>query len=560
VTSRVEDIDPALFAQAYPPLDEDQLTRLRSYGSARPVVAGDLVFEAGDDTYDLILLEAGAVDLLVPTGRHEPEKVVLRIPASTFIGELGLLTGQRVYLTGRVAEAGVVHHIPPAQFRRLMRSDPELSDLLLRAFLARRRMLRDSNAASGIEIFGSGLSAATLALRTFAARQVLPHLWFDTDTVEGQALMRARHLQAAELPTVVTPSAVLRHATPGVMAEHLGLSYRGDEGAPVDLVVIGAGPAGLAAAVYGASEGLETVVLDAVGSGGQAAASSRIENYLGFPSGLSGADLAARATAQALKFGARLSSPCHVTALDVEGGHLRVVLSDGTTIPTRSVVVATGVRYRQLHLPRWDEFVGAGIYFAATDLEATACRGQPVIVVGGANSAGQAALFLASRGNHVTVAVRSTDLRAEMSAYLVERLLAHPQIDVRTGTQVIGLTGETSLQEVTLESSANGVRVEVPCHGLFCFIGADPATTWLDGVLAVDEDGFVLTDVQLDLESTGHTWPALLGRPPLPFETSIPGVFAVGDVRRGSMKRVAAAVGEGASAVRSVHVAVGVRA
>jgi thioredoxin reductase (NADPH) len=399
------------------------------------------------------------------------------------------------------------------------------------------------------------MSASTLALRTYAARQELPHLWFDSDLATGRAVMTAAALEAADLPAVLASGQALSRATPGELADLLGLSYHRSADKPVDLTVIGAGPAGLAAAVYGASEGLATVLLDSVGTGGQAAASSRIENYLGFPSGLSGGELAARATVQALKFGAQLSSPCRVVQLDTTGAQLRIVLSDGTDITTRAVVIATGAQYRGLPLERWPDFEGAGIYYAATALEVSACAGQPVTVVGGANSAGQAALYLAGRGSEVTLAVRGGDLSAGMSSYLVDRLLVHPKVTVRTGTEVTRLDGESVLQEITLTERGSGERTTQPCTGLFCFIGAEPTTAWLQGV-AVDEDGFIRTDVQLEAGDLGATWRSL-GRPPLPFETSVPAVFAAGDVRHGSMKRVAAAVGEGASAIRSVHQAIG---
>jgi thioredoxin reductase (NADPH) len=322
------------------------------------------------------------------------------------------------------------------------------------------------------------------------------------------------------------------------------------------VTVVGAGPAGLAAAVYASSEGLRTVLLDALGPGGQAATSSRIENYLGFPSGISGAELAERAETQALKFGTQFSTPCEIVALHIEE-HLHAILSDGRDIPTRALIIASGARYRSLPLERWNEFVGAGIFYAATELEARACADDPVTVVGGGNGAGQAALFLASCGCDVTVAIRRPEIESGMSRYLVDRLLVDPRIDVRGGTQVMRLDGEHALESISLVGPA-GERHEQPCRGLFCFIGAEPATSWLTGV-ALDEHGFVRTDVQLTSDELGATWSAL-GRRPLPFETSVPGVFAVGDVRHGSMKRVAAAVGEGASAVRSVHTAIGVRA
>jgi thioredoxin reductase (NADPH) len=436
-----------------------------------------------------------------------------------------------------------------------MATEPDLSDILLRTFLARRDLLREGPAARALAIVGSELSAESLALRTFAARQRLAHLWLDADSAAGQALAQSAQIGAADLPAVITAHQVLRRATTGQMAQALGLAYRHSATTPADLIVVGSGPAGLAAAVYGASEGLATVVLDAAGIGGQAAASSRIENYLGFPSGLSGEELTQRAALQAMKFGAQLSSPCRVVGLDTGGQHLSVMLGDGTTIESRAVLIATGVQYNTLPLERWADFEGAGIYYAATELEARACRTAPVTVVGGANSAGQAALYLASRGCPVTVAVRGSDVAATMSAYLVARLRAHPRVQIRAHTEVTALSGGSTLQRITLTDNTTGRVSEHPCRGLFCFIGARPATHWLPG-LALDSAGFIRTDAQLDPEDLGATWTAL-GRAPLPFETSVPTVFAAGDVRLTSVKRVASAVGEGANAVRSIHTALG---
>ena len=542
---------------AFPELSDAQLARLSSYGTPETVEAGDVLYGPGDTTYDLVVLEDATVEIVQPATRDAPEESLVRFGPGSFLGELNILTGQAVYLIARVVEGGRVHRIAPARFRRLMAEDPELSDILLEAFSARREILRQNGASRGIELVGSAMDSASLALRTYAARRRLPHLWFDADSVAGHSLMRAASLTSADLPAALMPDRVLTRATPGELAETLGLSYRGiDGGGAVDLTVVGAGPAGLAAAVYGASEGLTTVLLDAVGPGGQAATSSRIENYLGFPSGISGAELAERAETQALKFGARLSTPCEIVALDI-AEHLHAVLADGTAIATRALIIASGARYRSLALERWDDFVGAGIFYAATELEARSCADGPVTVVGGGNGAGQAALFLASCGCEVTVAIRRPEIDSGMSRYLVDRLLASPRITVRGGTEVTRLDGGHALESISLADRA-GESNEQACHGLFCFIGAEPATGWLTGV-ALDEHGFVRTDVELTTDELGETWSAL-GRRPLPFETSVPGVFAVGDVRHGSMKRVAAAVGDGASAVRSVHSAIGVRA
>ena len=542
---------------AFPRLSNAQLARLRPYGTPQDVKAGEVLYGPGDATYDFIVIEDATVEIAQPATRDAPQESLVRFGPGSFLGELNLLTGQAVYLIARVVEDGRVHRIAPARFRQLMAEDPELSDLLLEAFRARRAILTQNGASRGLELVGSAMDSASLALRTYAARRRLPHLWFDADSVAGQALMKTTSLQNEDLPAVVTPDRILRRATPGQLAQTLGLSYRGNgSGGLVDLTVVGAGPAGLAAAVYGSSEGLSTVLLDAVGPGGQAAMSSRIENYLGFPSGISGAELAERAETQALKFGTRLSTPCEIVALDIDE-HLHAVLADGTAIATRALIIASGARYRSLTLERWDDFAGAGIFFAATELEARSCADGPVTVVGGGNGAGQAALFLASCGCDVTVAIRRPEIESGMSRYLVDRLLANPKITVRGGTEVTRVDGEHVLETISL-AGPNGELHEQACRGLFCFIGAEPATSWLTRI-ALDEHGFVRTDVQLTSDELGETWSAL-GRGPLPFETNVPGVFAVGDVRHGSMKRVAAAVGEGASAVRSVHTAIGVRA
>jgi thioredoxin reductase (NADPH) len=542
---------------AFPTLSSAQLVRLRTYGTEQSVEAGDILYGPGDPTYDLVVVEDATVEIVQPATRDAGEETLVRFGPASFLGELNMLTGQAVYAIARVVEDGVVYRIAPPSFRRLMAEDTELADMLLDAFRARREFLTHSGATRGIEIVGSGIDAESLALRTYAARRRLPHLWFDADTVAGRALMRTSGLTTTDLPAAVVRERVLRRATPGELAEALGLTYRRDDSSgPVDLTVVGAGPAGLAAAVYGASEGLSTVLLDAVGPGGQAAASSRIENYLGFPTGITGVELAERAETQALKFGARLSTPCEIVALGIDE-QLRAVLADGTDIPSRAVIIATGARYRALALEHWDEFVGAGIYYAATELEVRSCADGPVTVVGGGNGAGQAALFLAANGCDVTIAIRRTEIKSGMSQYLVDRLLANPKITVRGGTQIKRLDGDQVLESISLVGPA-GEQQDQACSGLFCFIGAEPATGWLTGV-ALDEHGFVRTDVQLTPEDLAETWSAL-GRVPLPFETSVPGVFAVGDVRHGSMKRVAAAVGEGASAVRSVHTAIGVRA
>ncbi|WP_433291343.1 FAD-dependent oxidoreductase [Actinoplanes sp. CA-030573] len=533
--------DDELTAAAFPTLDAERFARVAGYGVRQEVKAGDILFDVGDEDCDLILIEEGSVEIVRTPTAIAPGELFITGRAGQFVGEMNLLTGQTRILSARVAEDGAVHRIGPESFRLLMARDTELSDLLLRAFLARRLLLAERSGRN-LEVVGEAATGPGMALETFLSRQAVPHLWLEPESAEGRATMADQGLTGADLPAVVTPRGTLRSVNPGVLSQHLGLTYRRTPKGIADLTIVGAGPAGLAAAVYGASEGLETQLLDAVAIGGQAAASSRIENYMGFPFGLSGAALTSRAAVQALKFGAHIGSPCGVRSLrSGPGGHV-VTLVDGTEIETRTVLIATGAAYRDLPLDRWADFVGSGIYYAATDLEAQAVTGMPVTVVGGANSAGQAAIYLARRASKVTLAVRGDDLYAKMSSYLVERILADPAIEVRTATEVTALHGTHRLDRITL----SGDDAPCGCFGLFCFIGATPATEWLPGI-AVDDKGFLLTDAQL-----GDRWTGA-GRAPLPFETSTPGVFAAGDARSESMKRVAAAVGEGASAVRSVH-------
>jgi thioredoxin reductase (NADPH) len=541
---------------ASPRLSDELFARLLSYGTPRQTRPGDVLFRPGDEDADLIVVERGSAEVVRTATGDVPAATVAVVDAGGFVGELNLLTGQNTYLLCRVREAGTVYRVSPERLRQLMANDVELSDIVFKALIARRELLQRSTAALAVEIVGGARSAAALALRTYAARQQLIHLWFDADTPMGRAMMDSASLTEDDLPAVVMSGTTVKQATPGELAEKLGLSYRRSSTKPVDVTIVGAGPAGLAAAVYGASEGLDTLLLDAVGTGGQAAASSRIENYLGFPFGLSGADLTGRAVLQALKFGAQLASPCQADKLDTDrsGDLLRLHLQGGEVIDSKAVIIATGARYRALPLERWPDFEGAGIYYAATELEARGCTGSPVTVVGGANSAGQAALYLAGRGSEVSLVVRGPDISAEMSAYLVDRLLAHPRVTVRCRSEVTRLDGKEFLEEVSITDRTADSTEAQSCSGLFCFIGAEPATDWLTGI-ATGDDGFIRTDVQLTDDDLGPAW-ATLGRRPLPFETSIPGVFAVGDVHSGSMKRVAAATGEGASAIASIHKAI----
>src|SRR4051812_48751534 len=377
-------------------LDDEQFARAIAYGQPDEVSTGEILYDAGDEGTELILVETAAVEVVRIATEDAPEESFLRSGPGQFLGELNVLTGQVRILAARVIESGHVHRIGTEAFRRLMAQDSELSDIFLRAFVARRKLL-SAGAGRNLEVIANPDSKEGMALETYLTRQDLPHLWLDDRDDAGRTRMAGAGLTPADLPAVILPRETLTQVTPGILSHRLGLTYRRTPKGVADLTIIGAGPAGLAAAVYGASEGLETVLLDAVATGGQAATSSRIENYLGFPFGLPGGMLTARAVVQALKFGAHIGSPCGVTDLRPDGSGHVVTLVDGTEIPSRTVVIATGASYRTLPVDRWDDFVGAGIFYAATDLEAKAVAGQPVTIVGGANSAGQAALYLARR-------------------------------------------------------------------------------------------------------------------------------------------------------------------
>ena len=532
---------------AFPTLTAADMAVLEGLGTRRPMAAGEYLFREGDQTYDFMVLVSGTVDVIAHSGTEE--KVVTQHGPGRFLGELNMLSGLRVFVSARVAESGEVIVVPRDRLRRLIATDPVLGDTILAAFIARRSVLL-SGASASTRLIGSRFCPLCLQVREFLARSRIPYEWLDPDSdQEVEALLEQFGVDPAELPVVITSGTVLRRPSPGELAEYLGLTVESLPGRCFDLVVVGGGPAGLAAAVYGATEGLSTLGVEKFGAGGQAGSSSRIENYLGFPMGISGGDLTQRAVIQAEKFGAHLTAPCEADSLREEAGHLVIRLSDGSDVVARAVIVASGARYRRLPVDRLEQFEGNGVYYAATEMERRQCAASPTVVVGGGNSAGQAAMFLSESGP-VTVVIRGDDLGKSMSRYLTDRIDSHPAITVRTETQITGLVGEPDLQAVQMVG-ADGAS-EVPCAGLFSFIGAEPSSDWINGCAAFDNRGFVLTDRALGPEHLDERWDAL-GRMPLPFETSHPGLFAVGDVRSGSTKRVAAAVGEGSACVSSVH-------
>lgn len=530
---------------AFPRLEDPQLEMLEGWGERRSVPHGEVLISEGEpeDTFYVALSGRVAVAEAVGT----PDQRVVRIHGpGRFLGDLGMLTGQPAYATSIVADPGEVLAIPAEQLRAVSAASPAFGDLVLRALLLRRWLALGEG--MGFRIVGSRYSDASWQLREFAARNRLPHKFVDLETdPSAERLLRGLGLTPDDTPVVLFRNRLLRNPSPADLAAAFGLREVDSAEKVYDLVVVGAGPAGLAAAVYGASEGLDTVLLDGVATGGQAGRTSSIENYLGFPSGISGGELADRAVLQAEKFGARRSVPAQVVGLERREGNYVLRLEDGAEVTGRCVIVATGVRVRQLPVPGLERF-GACVYYAATPVEAHACVGDAVVIVGGGNSAGQAALFMADHAAEVRMAVREAALEEYMSRYLADRIIRDPRIEVHLHTLVEGLEGEHGrLEAVVARDTVSDERQRLPARDLMVFIGGDPSTSWLPESVAVDAGGYVVTGPDARGRDAG---PAA---EPLLLETSLPGVFAAGDVRSGSVKRVASAVGEGAMAVRLVH-------
>jgi thioredoxin reductase (NADPH) len=536
---------PADQSGVRPLLKETDLEVMRRYGSEHDVEVGDVLFADGDETYDLIVVLDGEVDIVEGYGQSNEVAIVNYGPLE-FLGEIGLLTGQRAYLSAVARTPGRVLRIPTDQVPVIMTQEAHLSELILRAFLLRHSRL--THRGAGLTLVGSRFDPDTRRLLEVLARNRLSSRWLELEvSPEAEALLRELDVRPAELPIVVVPGGeLLKNPSTRALLGALGLaSSFEDDAAECDLLVVGAGPAGLAAAVYGASEGLTTTLAEDTALGGQAGTSSRIENYLGFPAGLSGDELTARAALQAEKFGVRISLGKRAVALTSGIDSHQVQFEDGDVMSAKSVIIATGARYNRLPLARLSEFEGVGVYYAATQVEAQACAGRPAVIVGGGNSAGQAALFLARTCTQVHIVIRGETLAASMSRYLVDQIERSPQIQVSPHTEVVSLLGAKQLEGVELrEATREQTSTEATC-GLFVFIGAKPSTEWLDGQLAQDDRGFLLTGADIPI-SQRH------GIEPLVLETSRPGVFCVGDVRSRSIKRVAAAIGEGSMAVRVV--------
>jgi thioredoxin reductase (NADPH) len=535
----------------FPTLSDIHIRRLATYGKTRVVEEGEILLEPGGPDPHLYLVTRGELEIVretpngeIPIHVHHPGQ---------FTGEASLLAGRRALVRIRVKEAGEVIELNRPQLLRLLQTDSEVGEIVMRAFILRRAELIGRGYGDAV-LVGSTHCAGTLRVREFLTRNGHPFQAIDLDTDPGvQHLLDTFGISPEDIPVLICRcEVVLRNPTNEEIADCLGFNEMVDLGHLRDVVIIGAGPSGMGAAVYAASEGLDALVVEMNAPGGQAGSSSRIENYLGFPNGISGQELAARAWNQAQKFGAGLVVAKHATRLVCDRKPYAVEIDGGQRIAARSIIIAAGAQYRRPALARLGEFEGAGVYYGATFMEAQLCKDEEVAVIGGGNSAGQAAVFLASVAKHVNVLVRSTGLADSMSRYLVRRIEANPNITLRTVTEIVELDGTRHLEEITWRHRPSGKEERRAIRHVFIMTGAAPSTDWLLGCLSCDDKGFIKTGADLtneDLEAAN--WP--LARGPHTLETSLPGIFAVGDVRSGSMKRVASAVGEGAAAVALVH-------
>ena len=537
--------------RAFPTLTPQQVSRIAVHGRRRSTARGEVLVEPGDKAVPFFVVLSGELQALRPTDAQET--LIVSHHAGQFSGEANMITGRRAMGRLRVSEPGEVIQLDRERLLALIQTDAELSEILMRAFIQRRLRLIAGDLGD-VVVVGSTHSAGTLRVKEFLTRNGHPFHYVDLDRDrDAQDLLDRFQVGVADIPVVICSAhAVLRNPTNAQVADCLGFNEEIDQTRVSDLVIVGAGPAGLAAAVYGASEGLDVLVLESNLPGGQAGSSSRIENYLGFPTGISGLGLTGRAYAQALKFGAHVVVARGATRLGCDGQRYTVEIDEGPRIRARAVIIATGAEYRKPALENLSTFEGAGVYYGATPMEAQLCVGEDVVVVGGGNSAGQAAVFLASTARRVHVLVRGPGLADTMSRYLIRRIEENPAILLRTRTEIVALDGNGKLERIRWRDDRTG---EIESHHIghvFIMTGAVPNTAWLDGCIALDEKGFVKTGPDLSPDELAKTkWP--LARAPYLLETSRPGIFAVGDVRGGNVKRVASAVGEGSIAVAFVH-------
>jgi len=535
----------------FPTLTPEQISRIAARGRRRAITRGELLVEVGDKTVPFFVVLSGEIEAVRPTDRMET--LIVRHQAGQFSGEAAMLSGQRALGRLRVSASGEVIQLTREELLSFIQNDAQLSEILMRAFILRRLELiaRD---LGDVVVIGSSHSAGTLRVKEFLTRNGHPFQYIDLDRDRtAQELLDHFQVTVADIPVVICRGqAVLRNPTNSQIADCLGMNEDIDQNRVSDLVVVGGGPAGLAAAVYGASEGLDVLVLESNLPGGQAGSSSRIENYLGFPTGISGLDLTGRAYAQALKFGAHLVVAKGATGLACDGQRYTIEIDGGQQVSTRAVIIASGAEYRKLDLANRSAFEGSGIYYGATPMEAQLCVGDEVVVVGGGNSAGQAAVFLSATSRRVHMLVRGPGLADTMSRYLIRRIEENPAIVLRTHTQIVAVEGTQQLERIEWRDSRTGAVESHDIRHVFMMTGADPNTSWLSGCVTLDAKGFVKTGPDLSPEELAAAkWS--LARQPYLLETSRPGIFAVGDVRSGNIKRVASAVGEGSIAVALVH-------
>ena len=536
---------PEQVESMFPRLDDAQIARLRAFGDERRAGPGEVVFELGDASRGMFVVLDGSIEIVgVSNGDEAPLRVLER---GAFTGEINQLSGRRSLVLCRTREASTLLEVSRSNLRRIMQIDAALGEIFLSAFLLRRVYLIAHSVGDAV-LIGSSHSGDTLRLRAFLTRNGHPHAYIDVERdPDVQTVLDHFEIRVTDIPVLICRGkVVLRNPSNSEAAECFGLNAGIDEDEVYDLIVVGAGPSGLAAAVYGASEGLNVLVVESNAPGGQAGASSRIENYLGFPTGISGQDLAGRAFVQAEKFGAHIAVARAARALKCTRPPYTVELDDGGSVRGRSIILAAGAQYRKLDLPNLAQFEGAGVYYGATQVEAQICRDDEVAIVGGGNSAGQAAVFLSGTAKRVYLLVRRAGLAETMSRYLISRIEACPEVSLKAWTEIEALEGHTHLERVRWRNSKTGTSEIHEIQHLFLMTGANPNTAWLQGCLALDTKQFIKTGQDLGLE-----WH--LRRTPYLLETSLPGVFAVGDIRAGSVKRVASAVGEGSMAVQFVH-------
>ena len=535
----------------FPRLTPAQMARVAAHGRLRPTQRGEVLYEAGDPVPDFFVVTAGEIEILRTEAGRE-QRFTLFGPGQ-FTGEVNMLSGRRALVRARVSESGEVIEMNRERLLTLVQTDAEISEILMRAFILRRVELVAQGIGDAV-VIGSNHCSGTLRVKEFLTRNAHPYTYLDLDRdPDVQVLLDRFQVTAHDVPVLVCRGVtVLRNPTNRQIAECLGFNETLDPAQVHDLIVVGAGPAGLAASVYAASEGLDVMALELTAPGGQAASSSKIENYLGFPTGISGQALAGRAFAQAQKFGAHVLIARGAARFACEGKGYAVEIGDAAPLRARAIVIATGAEYRKPLLETIPRFEGVGVYYGATFMEAQLCVGEEAVVIGGGNSAGQAAVFLAQTAQRVHILIRGKGLSQTMSRYLVRRIEDHPAITLHTCTELIELAGEAHLEHVRWRHNDTGAVEDHDIRHVFIMAGATPATQWLGTCLALDAKGFIKTGPDLSQEDLSEAaWP--LARAPFLLETSLPGVFAVGDVRAGNLKRVAAAVGEGSIAVSFVH-------